>query len=76
MTALAHRQPDATLATYDAATLAVLHAMEEAAEKHLDAIRSEPPTGQRRYCGITSAKTASPASTCAAFRWPLFRRFQ
>src|SRR5690606_29852602 len=32
------RQPDATPAVYDAATLAVLAAMEEAAEKHLDAI--------------------------------------
>lgn len=39
MTNLAPRQPDATPAFYDAATLAVLAAMEEAAEKHLDAIR-------------------------------------
>lgn len=36
---LAPRHPDATPAAYDAATLAVLAAMEEAAEKHLDAIR-------------------------------------
>ncbi|MEH0552608.1 hypothetical protein [Streptomyces sp. B21-101] len=36
---LVPRQPDATPAAYDAATLAVLAAMEEAAEKHLDAIR-------------------------------------
>ena len=35
----APRQPDATSAVYDAATLAVLAAMEEAADKHLDAIR-------------------------------------
>ncbi|MFJ4473206.1 hypothetical protein ACIP2X_37730 [Streptomyces sp. NPDC089424] len=40
MTDLAPRQPDATPAVYDAATLAVLAAMEEAAEQHLDAIRS------------------------------------
>lgn len=39
MTALVPHQPDATPAVYDAATLAVLAAMEEAAEKHLDAIR-------------------------------------
>lgn len=38
MTDLVPRQPDATPAVYDAATLAVLHAMEEAAEKHLNAI--------------------------------------
>ncbi|WP_157874973.1 hypothetical protein [Streptomyces resistomycificus] len=37
MTDLIPRQPDATPAAYDAATLAVLAAMEEAAEKHLDA---------------------------------------
>lgn len=36
--ALVPRQPDVTPAVYDAATLAVLHAMEEAAEKHLNAI--------------------------------------
>jgi len=36
VTDLVPRQPDATPAVYDAATLAVLHAMEEAAEKHLD----------------------------------------
>ncbi|SHL76555.1 hypothetical protein [Streptomyces yunnanensis] len=47
MTDLAHRQPDVTLATFDAATLAVLHAMEEAAEKHLDAIR--PHNTKRGY---------------------------
>lgn len=41
MTTLIPRQPDATPAAYDAATLAVLAAMEEAAEKHLDAIRPE-----------------------------------
>lgn len=41
MTDLISRQPDVTPAVYDAATLAVLHAMEEAAEKHLDAIRPE-----------------------------------
>ncbi|MFD8919474.1 hypothetical protein ACFV0Y_16845 [Streptomyces sp. NPDC059569] len=39
MTDLIPRQPDAAPAVYDAATLAVLAAMEEAAEKHLDAIR-------------------------------------
>ncbi|GGX40894.1 hypothetical protein GCM10010341_73590 [Streptomyces noursei] len=33
------RQLDTTPAAYDAATLAVLAVMEEAAEKHLDAIR-------------------------------------
>jgi len=36
-TALIPHQPDAIPAVYDAATLAVLAAMEEAAEKHLDA---------------------------------------
>jgi hypothetical protein len=36
VTDLVPYQPDAV---YDAATLAVLHAMEEAAEKHLDTIR-------------------------------------
>jgi hypothetical protein len=42
VTALVPRQPDGAVpAAYDAATLAVLHAMEEAAEKHLDAIRPE-----------------------------------
>ncbi|MGW5173088.1 tyrosine-type recombinase/integrase [Streptomyces sp. NPDC004082] len=40
-------QPDATPAVYDAATLAVLAAMEEAAEKHLDAIR--PHNTKRGY---------------------------
>lgn len=45
--ALAPRQPDAAPAAYDAATLAVLHAMEEAAEKHLDAIR--PANTKRGY---------------------------
>ncbi|MFH9425954.1 hypothetical protein [Streptomyces sp. NPDC017529] len=40
MTVLAPRQPDAAPAAYDAATLAVLAAMEEVAEKHLDAIRT------------------------------------
>jgi hypothetical protein len=38
VTDLVPRQPDTTPAVYDAATLAVLAAMEEAAEKHLDAI--------------------------------------
>ncbi|MFC5802825.1 hypothetical protein [Streptomyces formicae] len=38
-TAIVPRQPDATPTVYDAATLAVLAAMEKAAEKHLDAIR-------------------------------------
>ena len=47
MSALIPRQPDAAPATYDAATLAVLHAMEEAAEKHLDAIR--PHNTKRGY---------------------------
>lgn len=37
MTDLVPHEPDATPAVYDAATLAVLAAMEEAAEKHLDA---------------------------------------
>jgi len=45
--ALIPRQPDATPAVYDAATLAVLAAMEEAAEKHLDAIR--PHNTKRGY---------------------------
>lgn len=45
--AIVPRQPDATPAVYDAATLAVLHAMEEAAEKHLDAIR--PHNTKRGY---------------------------
>jgi hypothetical protein len=36
MTDLLPYQPDAAPAVYDAATLAVLHAMEEAAEKHLN----------------------------------------
>ncbi|WP_330172928.1 hypothetical protein OG875_04615 [Streptomyces sp. NBC_01498] len=44
---LVPRQPDATPAVYDAATLAVLAAMEEAAEKHLDAIR--PHNTKRGY---------------------------
>jgi hypothetical protein len=39
VTDLTPRQPDTAPAVYDAATLAVLAAMEEAAEKHLDAIR-------------------------------------
>ena len=47
MTDLAPRQPEATPAAYDAATLAVLHAMEEAAEQHLDAIR--PDNTKRGY---------------------------
>ncbi|WP_030757140.1 tyrosine-type recombinase/integrase [Streptomyces sp. NRRL F-5135] len=47
MTDLAPRQPDAAPAVYDAATLAVLAAMEEAAEKHLDAIR--PHNTKRGY---------------------------
>jgi len=37
VTDLAPHQPDAAPAAHDAATLAVLAAMEEAAEKHLDA---------------------------------------
>jgi integrase len=41
VTDLIPRQPDATPAACDAATLAVLAAMEKAAEKHLDAIRPE-----------------------------------
>lgn len=45
MTDLVPRQPDTTPAVYDAATLAVLAAMEEAAEKHLDAIRPPRPIG-------------------------------
>lgn len=44
---LAPRQPDVTPAAYDAATLAVLAAMEEAAERHLDAIR--PHNTKRGY---------------------------
>jgi len=44
---LVPHQPHATPATYDAATLAVLHAMEEAAEKHLDQIR--PHNTKRGY---------------------------
>jgi integrase len=44
---LVPRQPDAAPAAYDAATLAVLAAMEEAAEKHLDAIR--PHNTKRSY---------------------------
>ncbi|MFJ6316114.1 tyrosine-type recombinase/integrase [Streptomyces californicus] len=45
--ALIPHQPDATPAVYDAATLAVLAAMEEAAEKHLDTIR--PHNTKRGY---------------------------
>lgn len=41
------QQPGTTPATYDPATLAVLAAMEEAAEKHLDAIR--PRNTKRGY---------------------------
>lgn len=47
MTALVPRQPDAAPAVYDAATLAVLAAMEEAADRHLDAIR--PHNTKRGY---------------------------
>ncbi|MEU8525237.1 tyrosine-type recombinase/integrase [Streptomyces sp. NPDC048629] len=47
MTDLAPRPQDAIPAVYDAATLAVLAAMEEAAEKHLDAIR--PHNTKRGY---------------------------
>ncbi|TXS44935.1 tyrosine-type recombinase/integrase [Streptomyces sp. OR43] len=47
MTAIVPRQPEATPAVYDAATLAVLAAMEEAAERHLDAIR--PHNTKRGY---------------------------
>ncbi|MGV2914722.1 hypothetical protein [Streptomyces alfalfae] len=36
MTDLAPHRPDATPAVYDAATLAVLAAMEKAADEHLD----------------------------------------
>ena len=54
MTALAPRQPDATPAVYDAATLAVLAAMEEAAEKHLDAIRPLRKAPHHRYSGNVS----------------------
>lgn len=49
MTDLAPRQPHATPAVYDAATLAVLAAMEEAAEKRLDAIRKALAVAQ--LCG-------------------------
>ncbi|MEC4016129.1 tyrosine-type recombinase/integrase [Streptomyces sp. H27-D2] len=45
--ALVPRQSDAAPAAYDPATLAVLAAMEEAAEKHLDAIR--PHNTKRGY---------------------------
>lgn len=45
--AVSPRQPEAAPAAYDAATLAVLHAMEEAAEKHLDQIR--PHNTKRGY---------------------------
>lgn len=47
MTALVPHQPDATPAAYDPATLAVLHAMEQAAEEHLDKIR--PKNTKRSY---------------------------
>ncbi|WP_160502778.1 tyrosine-type recombinase/integrase [Streptomyces sp. BA2] len=47
MTDLAPRQPDAAPAVRDAATLAVLAAMEQAAEQHLDAIR--PNNTKRGY---------------------------
>lgn len=48
MTALVPHQPTAPAApVYDAATLAVLHAMEEAADKHLDAVR--PHNTKRSY---------------------------
>ncbi|GAA4799432.1 tyrosine-type recombinase/integrase [Streptomyces ziwulingensis] len=47
MSDLIPHQPDTTPAVYDAATLAVLAAMEEAAEKHLDAIR--PHNTKRGY---------------------------
>jgi integrase len=47
MTDLIPRQPDTAAAAYDAATLAVLAAMEEAAEKHLDAVR--PHNTKRSY---------------------------
>ncbi|MFF8829347.1 hypothetical protein [Streptomyces sp. NPDC015131] len=47
MTDLVPHRLDATPAVYDAATLAVLAAMEEAAEKHLDAIR--PHNTKRGY---------------------------
>lgn len=47
MTDLVPHQPDVAPAVYDAATLAVLAAMEEAAEKHLDAIR--PHNTKRGY---------------------------
>ena len=45
--ALVPRRPFDPAAPYDAAALAVLHAMEEAAEKHLDAIR--PHNTKRGY---------------------------
>ncbi|MGQ4513717.1 integrase [Streptomyces sp. DW26H14] len=41
MTSLAPWSPEATPVAYDAATLTVLAAMEQAAEQHLDAIRPE-----------------------------------
>lgn len=47
MTDLVPHQPETTPAVYDAATLAVLAAMEQAAEKHLDAIR--PHNTKRGY---------------------------
>lgn len=47
MTDLVPREPDTTPAVYDAATLAVLAAMEQAAEKHLDDIR--PHNTKRGY---------------------------
>jgi integrase len=47
VTDIVTRAPDATPVVYDAATLAVLAAMEEAAEKHLDAIR--PHNTKRGY---------------------------
>jgi integrase len=46
-TPLVPRQPDAAPAVHDAATLAVLFAMEKAAEQHLDAIR--PHNTKRGY---------------------------
>ncbi|MGW1949986.1 tyrosine-type recombinase/integrase [Streptomyces sp. NPDC001940] len=47
MTELVPQQPDGTPAVHDAATLAVLAAMEKAAEAHLDAIR--PNNTKRGY---------------------------
>lgn len=47
MTGLVPRQPSTAPAVYDPATLAVLHAMEQAAEEHLDAIR--PHNTKRGY---------------------------